>query len=395
MASQNTVWVIINCQPIVNAMRDRLDHGAFSEINSLLSYLKSFEEKLSSMAQAVGGHVYVMLYERIVLEIPITLAEQVPDMVKELKSKLGPEISCGIGLDYDEANRACQISAGTGRIEMYGEDTQKNDEYAEPAFELPPNLFNPDMQHTVNNPIPDRHVDQKAPVLRPALEQELQMDAQYLQAIGQTLGAGAAQEAQQQAAQQQQQAGGEGEEGEGPRDLLEALNGGPVDGHQPEDEDEEGSKESKGDSEEGETEEKGEEDGEESAEGDAKLASSLLNIRDRIPELIALQEKNPEAFKQSLAMIQKLIGLARSRKKSSTKKSEIDQINGKLDDLTKKIAMKYPVGTRKGRKVKVIIDGKAVWRSMSAGRVSDSKGQPISVKSHNAAAESGSQEEQK
>lgn len=389
MASQNTVWVIINCQPVVNAMRERLDNGAFSEINTLLSYLKSFEERLSSMVQKAGGHVYVMLYERIVLEIPITLAEQIPDMVKELKDKLGPDVSCGIGLDYEEANRACLISAGTGRIEMYGEDTQKNDDYAEPAFEIPPNLFNPQMQNTVNNPIPDRRTGPKTPVLRPGLEEELQIDAQYLQAIGQTLGVGAAAEAQQQAAKQQQaQQGGEGKEG--PRDLLEALNGGPVDGHHPEEEEKEGSKEPEIDSKEGGSEEKAEDGGD-----DAKLASLLLNIRDRIPELIALQEKNPEAFKQSLVMIQKLIGLARSRKKSSAKKSEIDSINGKLDELTKKIAMRYPVGTRKGRKVKVIIDGKAVWRSMSAGRVIDSKGQPISVKSHNAAATSGSQEEQK
>ena len=79
-------------------------------------------------------------------------------------------------------------------------------------------------------------------------------------------------------------------------------------------------------------------------------------------------------------------------KKKETKKSEIDSINAKLDELTK--GMKYPIGTRKGRKVKVIIDGKAVWRSMSAGRVQDARGQAISVKSHNAAAESGSQEEQ-
>lgn len=389
MSSQNTVWVVINCQTIVDNLRERIDNGAFSEVNEAISFMKAFSAKLQSMVQQYGGHVYVMLYERVVIEMPITIADQVPGLVDELKKEVGPEVACGIGMDYEEAHKACLASQGSGNIELYGEDeTTKSDEWegAKDPFEISPNLFNPEMQRTVN-PIPGRPPNKAhAPVMRPGIEEELQMDAQYLQALGQSLGAG--QQPQPQPGQEGQQPGQPGQEQEEPQDLLEALNGGPVDGHSPKKDEEESE-------EEGEPEEKDEMDSEE-GDGDdhSKLAASLLGIRDRIPELITLQERNPEAFKQSLAMIQKLIGLARSRKKA-TAKSEIDDINVKIDELAKKIQMKYPVGTRKGRKVKVIIDGKAVWRSMSSGRVQDAKGQAISVKSHNATAQSGSQEEQK
>lgn len=386
MSTQNTVWVVISSQAIADKIREKLDSGSFSAANDITESLKGFNKKIKSLVQQHGGHIYVLLYERIILEIPITLAEQIPDLVSELKSHVGPEVACGIGMDYEEAVKAAQLSGNTGQIEMHGEETEKSDEWAgqKDPFEISPNLFNPEMQTTVNEIPAKSPKKQPVPVVRPEIQQELQTESEYLQAVNQSLGAQPPMPPQQPGQQP----------GQEPQDLLEALHGGQVPGHKPKDEEDEKS-ESK-EKKDGKKSEKEEKEGgkeEESDKAHSKLADSLLNIRDRIPELITLADKNPEAFKQSMNLIQKLIGLTRSRKKGDdTKKSEVDIINEKLDKMTK--ALHFPVGTRRGRRIKVIVNGKAVWRSAAAGRVQDSKGQPISVKSHNAAAATGQQEEQ-
>lgn len=371
MSTQNTVWVVISSQAIVDKIRESLDNGQFSRVNELTSYLKGFNDKLQSMVQQYGGHLYVALYERIVLEIPITVANQIPNLVMELKSHVGPQVACGIGLDFSEAARASQNSVSTGNIEMYGESDEVEKDEPE-MLELPPNLFNPEMQHTVNN-IPEKaHEPIAEPVFRPGIQQELQMESQYLQAIGQSMGFGPPPQTQQQPGQPDQQTG---QQGQNPQDLLEALHGAPIPGRQSSPENQDQSSEEKQPGKPTESEE-------ESDDSHSKLAASLLEVRNRIPELTALAEKNPEAFKQSMRLIHKLVDLARTKKKSA-KKSEIDTINQKLEELTKKLHL--PVGTRRGRRVKVLINGKEVWRSMAAGRVQDASGEPISVKSHNAA----------
>lgn len=398
MSTQNTIWVVISSQEIADKIRDGIDGGEFARVNDLTTYLDGFNGRIKSLVQQYGGHIFALLYDRTILEIPMTIAQMVPDLIAELKLKAGP-VACGIGMDYKEAAHACRDSQGSGKIEMYGEDSdvvQKDDGSDETQdrwegdfdpFMISPNLYNPEMQRTVQN-IPDKGKKPKlAPVMRPEIDKELQIESQYLQAVGQSI-------APPPPMPQPGQPGAQGEEEE-PQDLLEALNGGKVPGHAPEtDEDSEDPGEKSGNSEKdpGEKSEDSEEDGgSEKDDAQEKLANSLIGIRDRIPELMALADKNPEAFKQSMALIQKLVGLARQGKKE-TKKHEMDAINEKMDEMVKNL--KLPVGTRRGKKKKVLIQGKQVWRSMSAGQVQDAQGEPVSVKSHNAAAATGSTKEQ-
>jgi hypothetical protein len=55
--------------------------------------------------------------------------------------------------------------------------------------------------------------------------------------------------------------------------------------------------------------------------------------------------------------------------------------------LNKSSKLRFPVGTIRNRKKKVIVNGKAVWRSIISGQVRDSQGNAISIKSHNKQAE--------
>jgi hypothetical protein len=75
-------------------------------------------------------------------------------------------------------------------------------------------------------------------------------------------------------------------------------------------------------------------------------------------------------------------------KAKRVKKGEVETLT---DALNKAIHIRYPVGTTKDRKKKVLINGKEQWRSMESGQVKDPKGEPISVRSSNAQADDGSE----
>jgi hypothetical protein len=133
---------------------------------------------------------------------------------------------------------------------------------------------------------------------------------------------------------------------------------------------------------------------EKEAEGtNQKLAKLLLTVKQQLPQLMALHDSNPQAYKQSMAMIQKLVQLAHGRKKEAAK-SETDETIESLEKAFGRrlkgwkghFGHKYPVGTRLGRRVKVLIDGKETWRQVASGQVKDARGQDVSVRSSNAVA---------
>jgi len=313
--------------------------------------------------QEKGGHLQAFTYDRQVMEVPATVAEDMPAYLDPYVKDLPGQVAAGMGLTFREAVAAMKASEISGEIEMYDpQDTRFEgvSEYmkAEQPYQLPVNLFDPTV------PEEDPIEDHEGFVGRPAIEEELQAQAALVGAIAQVMSGG------QQAQQQPQQ---------DPRDLREALEGGPVEGYQPQ-EPGNGSAEPKSSKEEsGEKSGSGDDEGDEGPDPDKRLGTLLHSVKSSLPQIMALHEKNPEAYKAAMALVQKIVAMAKDRK---VKKAE-----QATEDLNKAIRLKLPVGSRRGNRRKVMVDGKEVWRSMAAGQVMDDKGQPISVKSHNRTAD--------
>lgn len=401
MSAQNVVWVVISCDQVAEHIKSMLDRGFFPDAQRLSDSLKEFMAKVTKEAQAKGGHVYVSLYERAVMEIPITFAEELPNIIEGFKAIVGSHIAVGLGMTFDEAAISAQKSIYTGEIELYDPETaQANPDTFNKAddenFELPPNIFaavTPSPAASPEKPIP-----REPPfAARPPVDKEIQLETQYVQAIAQTMGAPSPQEMQQQVQAQQAAQG----QIEGlPPELQAALQAQQEGKDGEKKEKSKDSKDSEKSSESKKKKKSKDKDDDEDEEGDEedsktndKLAGLLLTAKEQIPQLMSLQESNPDAFQQAMKLIHKLVDLTRSRKKVSK-----NEVLGEIEELNKSfntaIMRGFPIGTRKGQKQKVVINGKAVWRSMAAGRVLDSQGQPVSVKSHNAAATSGKVSEQ-
>jgi hypothetical protein len=215
----------------------------------------------------------------------------------------------------------------------------------------------------------------------PDAKTQLEAENQMIQAVVQQIGGQQIQEMQQQMQQAQQPA-----DGGQPRDLMEALHGEQIPGREtqlnensggnpegapPEEEGEEGSEK------EGKSKEGGEEGEDEGSSHNDQLGQLLATVKQQIPQLMQLADSNPEAYKQTMNMVHKLLAYAKTAKGKSAKKSELFDMT---EELNKAIHLKLPVGSRKGKYKKVLLDGKEVWRQVSAGQVTDGKGQPISVK---------------
>lgn len=390
MSTQTSVWIMIATDGVSDKIRDLVDSGYFAEAKDLDYQLKSISEKLDRLVGEKGGNVKLSTYDRQVLELPVTIAEELPLILAGYRQVFGSLMSVGIGLDLREAAIAARKSTLTNDIEMYDpadesfRDLAKTLQIEDELFGIQPNLYD---ERFPKDPPPDADattagVGKYVPGLN--AQQALEAENAIVQATVQQL-MGPAQAIQQQAQQQAEQA----QQAQGPDSLLEALSG-----------------EKKKDSPSTETKQKkdsgsdkdddkdsgSDDDSDESDDSDdsdattKKLGDLLSDVQEKMPKLMELHEKNPEAFKKVVALIHKLVGVVKSRKsdKSDTKKSEITSM---MDDLNKAIRLHYPVGTVKNRKKKVMIQGKARWRSVAAGQVKDQQGNAISVQSHNASAD--------
>jgi hypothetical protein len=381
---EQKLWVVMFSTQIADQIRKLLESGKFTEATTTNDLLKAFQEKISSEVQKSGGHLHVFLPEWMVIQITPSLAEQIPELVKSFNDQVGYSLATGIGLNFGEAVKAAKISEETGDIQLFEEDMSK-------SLELPPNLFDYGDQSIANN---DENTDAQEQTYTkgPDYKASLQLAAEQLQAIIQQLGGQAQQDAaqqvqqiqQQQAAQQQQQAQAQ------PRDLVDALHGEQVGDRNPyraKSDDKDSDKKSSDKSDDDSDTEKDEEptDDSDGDEVQQKLGGALLHIKEQIPQLMDLAEKNPDAFKQSMTLIQKLLSLTKQTK-SGVEKSESQELTGSLNKR-----MLLPVGSTKNRKKKVLVNGKQVWRSMISGQVQDLSGQAISGKSSNANAEKGAQ----
>lgn len=373
------VYIVMSAELVVEKLKEYIDDGRLSEANSLSYDLKSFYDSVKAYMQNHGATVLTHLYERSISECSLTAAEDFPNIAEAFGKKFGTWIAIGMGFSLREASEACRKSAHTGEIELFGLDSLDESHSPERNFttddendrlELPPNLFDPS-----NPPSPESQElpdDSANPPGRLSLEQDLKgqqaLIQQYLpQPAPQPQQPGQQQPGQQQPGQEQQQ-----QAPQEPRDLLEALNGGPVPGRQPE-----GAEQApKADA--AEQVEKEVDEAEHEAEAfDDKLAERLALVRQQIPQIMGLAEKNPSAFKQAMGVVKQLIGLARSRR--TQKSEEFEQLVEELN----KVSMHYPVGTTHKGKRKVLVNGKAYWRSVRAGQLLDAKGNAISVRSSN------------
>ena len=373
--TSNTVWIAMSCSELANKIRELSDKGFFSEVKSLTYQAQAFLDKIASFAQEHGGHLHINLPDRQILELDEDSAEELPNIIEGYKAQVSSNIACGLGLSFDEASSAMRVSMQSDEIEMFNPEDErfsgvvyyKSENGSD--FILPPNLFDPMTP-------PPKYVQPEKPkyVPRPAAQQELQAEGQLVQAIAQSMMPPPPSPEQ----MQQQQP---------PQDLREALHGGRVPGHTPKEEDEKENKPKKKELK--ESDDKESDDSEEESNGtNEKLKDLLSSVNSSLPGILSLHDKNPEAYKQALSLIHKLVQVAHDRKKVS-KAEAIEQSESITEDLNKAIRLRLPVGTLKDRKKKVLVNGKEVWRSVASGLTMDPAGEAISVKSHNATAAQG------
>ncbi len=395
MATQTTVWVMIVTDGVSEKISDLIDSGYFAEAMDLDSQLKAVTAKLKSLVGERGGEIHLSTYSRQVLALPVTLAEEMPLILAGYRKVFGMLMAVGMGLDLREAALAAKKSVFTNDIELYDPKDESYDQLKktlqieDDSFNFQPNLF--DETHPPS-PKADSSKDSVGKYV-PGLDaqQSLEAENQLVQGTVQQL-MGPAQEMQQQiqqqmeqqAQQEQQQGDGEG----GPDSLLEALSGEkksdkPKSSSKEKDSDEDDSdgKSSKV-SDKSDDSDSDEDDSDDSEDTNEKLGKLLADVQDKLPKLMEMHDKNPEAFKKVVNLIHKLVAVAKARKGDEAKKAEAMDMT---EALNKALHLHYPVGTVKRRKKKVIVDGKATWRSVAAGQVQDDKGNAISVDSHNSA----------
>lgn len=431
----NSIWVVISATESYEKLLDLIDRGHLAEAVGRNQALASMTEKTVSIVQQYGGYLPISIMGRIVMQVPFGLAEQLPNIIQGFNESLGEKVAAGIGMTFEEASHAAQDSVVSGEIEMFDPEDQMAKALhvptrrAEPGIQLPVNLFNPE---TPDDEVykETRHT-KDAEIQAPTMEESMQIDGAYIQMMLQQMGGGQP--------QQPQQGMEGGEEGGAPptRDLLETLHGEQVQGYNPKEHLEGGlgdgvdpnsvnpqqlalgvKVEMEHTNNEAEAKEialdhltedpnyyselsqiEGDDaqevsqkvtQAEQEAEGfDQKLAGMLHNVKEQLPQIMQLADKNPEAFKQTMNLINKLSAAAKQgRVKKAESAVDLEELNKNLQRRINYFRgfnkpLNLPEGSIKGKAKKVMVNGKEVWREMSSGQVQDEKGQPISVKSSN------------
>src|ERR1017187_8672119 len=103
MSTQTTVWVMICTDGVADKVRDLVDSGYFAEAKGLDFHLKHISEKISSLINEKGGSIALSTYDRQVMQLPITVAEELPLIVAGYKEVFGSMMSVGMGLDLRQA----------------------------------------------------------------------------------------------------------------------------------------------------------------------------------------------------------------------------------------------------------------------------------------------------
>jgi chemotaxis protein histidine kinase CheA len=396
MSNVGTIWVVISATEAKDKLVELIDSGYLAQAVGYSSALDSLIDKMKLSVQQYGGSIPLAVYERIIMQIPSSLAEQIPNIIAGYSDSLNNKVAVGFGVTMEEASRAAQKSRNTGKIELYAHD--KDNGFMEknqapnlsPGIQLPPNLYNPNVPDNLS------YIDKKPYQPRPAPQQEAQSESAFIQSVVEQIGGMSQQEMQQQMQQIQQQAQqmqqAQQQQADSPRNLLQTLSGQASPGGKKEDKESKDSpkKEESKESESTDAADLKEKVTEaEESTGDDKIAAKLDNLKEKIPQIMGLSESNPKAFKATMDMINKLLSLAKENQKVKKRESllVLQELAKAIDNAAavrpKSNGIHYPVGTRLGRFKKVMANGKQVWREMSSGQVQDNTGQAISVKEAN------------
>lgn len=387
------LWVVINAANIGLGLTRLIDRGDFDNAQATKYYLDNFIKKLKSLCQTHGGSAHLLLYERMILELPVDAAELLPNIIENYMPNISTKIGVGIGMNFEEANQAAQKSMFTKKIELYEKEeaplnyvkseitksTIGSEAPQRSPVDLPPNIFDPELPDSKNmtridtggkrpkldgqyqlastkpDPVvtkpdlkqdianqkvlidhildeikfPKEKIEQQVQVMKQKAAEQMQMQQQM---------------AQQQAQQAQQQEAAEVNQ----KDELEEIP------------------------------EKDEHD-----RVSEKLLGFLGNLQNQMPQLMKLHDSNPEAFKQVMSLINKMLKLSKQKIQKSDK-SITEELEKNIRKRIKRAkGSTLPIGSLVGRKIKVLSNGRAVWRSVASGMVRDTTDTPISVKSRN------------
>jgi hypothetical protein len=379
------LWAVINASNISLGLTRMIDANNFDGAKNAKFYLDNFINKLKSLCQSYGGSAHLLLYERMILELPIEAAELLPNVVENYMPNLSKKIGVGIGMNFEEANLAAQKSLQTHKIELYEKEEAplnyvkteviKNSSNELP-FDFPPNIFDPELPDSKNitrietgGKRPQNDGQYRLDLIKPdkvvvkpsakedALSQkklidhildEVKFPKEKIEQQIATMQQQAEQiKIQQQQEQQQAQQQAQQQEVNQKEELEEIP-------------------------------EKDEHDS-----VSEKLLGFLGNLKNQMPELMRLHESNPEAFKHIMSLVNKMLKLSK-QKIQKNDQSITEKLEKKIRKKIKRAkGSKLPVGTLKGRKIKVLSNGREVWRSVSSGLVRDTLDNPISVKSRN------------
>ena len=142
--TQDTIYVVVSAAKVADRLTTLIDRGLLDQCNKLSAELQSFYDILKSFCQMHGGHLYVHLYERAVLEIPLSCADELVQYWDDFQLKFSERAAMGYGFSMAEAVKAMKRSLRTGEIELY--DLEGNTEYQQEELpdpypqELPPIL---------------------------------------------------------------------------------------------------------------------------------------------------------------------------------------------------------------------------------------------------------------
>lgn len=402
----SSLWVVISNEKAQQKLQSLIDNGHLEETYSLQYALRAFNEKVKSLVQEKGGHLHLLLYERVVMQVPETVAAQLPSIAEAYEEMFGEKIAVGVGMSFKEATSAAMASRQSEQIELYDPETHSDQAKEKDLLRQSPpyKLIDRNGQLTQKPPTP------------PSIEEDSEMSNFMVQRTMTELGMAPppgpesdsevsqepADPYQVQEDQEQQlqtdapdahqlddpsMMSQEVPEDFMPSNLLEALLGHPVpDTEDLEDENYEG--------------ETGDVDleqalGEQEEAPVGPLDDVLGPAVGRIPEIMQMASQDPKAFKEAMKYLHKILDVAKKKKLDDTQKKEVEFLAESLEKAKKArkrgaIArgkgthVTYPVGTRKGRRIKVRLpDGRTVWRSMASGRVKNITGEPVSVKQYN------------
>jgi hypothetical protein len=348
------VWLVIDTSQVAAKIDEYIEQGDFASANQLHSNIMSYGEHIKSLiiSKMYGdGKLIVQTDVKTVALLSPTQIKNLPILESIIDQNHG-DAGVGIGLTLQEAVMAAKKSLTTGQIELY--DSQEEvfkAEYLNKAnlydgLKLSPNVFDPKIPTPPDPPTPkNREYDREAIV--PSIQDALNAEQQMIQILAEQISGGGL---------QQQNTPNI------PPQLLQALQTQQQPEAQP------------AEAQNSQEEEKQSDEGSKSHE---KLANLLALVDEKMPKFLEMANSNPEAFKKLMNLIHKLLDFA---KEKNIQKIEIKNYAEELNKRLKSL----PVGSVRGRRIKVIVNGRPVWRSVASGMILDSQGQPISVRSSNA-----------